>query len=314
MKRHQAILGITGYLALGAGMGTAAAQDQGHCNTFICGGNSPLVGSFQASPLSLDGTPNPDGVSVVRFESPSGNVLTLDVVDGRFVARDPSTGAVVSSHDDIVGFAIFLDTPAGEAIIRIVDYDDEVPAWAPGLAPRTSYGLSYDLPSEGVRGEDLCLAPAQGTAGDTAALLIRGEDYDIESKSVIPAQPNLFTIACAGDALAKMKLLGYDPEESDIELATAPVQRQATIKMLAADYCGSGTSYTELGQPLYWQNAASWFDPPPAGADVEAIWDQNGAVCLNQPRLVERGQVACALPTCEGFQPNDWEWVTYLPL
>ncbi len=97
----------------------------------------------------------------------------------------------------------------------------------------------------------------------------------------------VLTLACAGSAAAKMRLMNYGPHaDFDGEgLPATAAQRQATLKMLTADYCGTGHSYTANGTPLQWENQDGTvaFARPPRRP--EAIWTAAGAVCLDATRL-----------------------------
>jgi hypothetical protein len=170
------------------------------------------------------------------------------------------------------------------------------------------------------------------------AVLVKGETYAPSTATVTPHTRDgtrWFNIACVGTALAKMKLLGYDPETTGRH-ATTWKQRQATLKMLTARYCKEQEklSFTQTGQPLVWQNMRQWFPSPspaknplpvltvpapksslpaattPLGTtddNVEAVWNQDGAICLNEPRRPEwsREEIigACGvnIPRCDDY-------------
>ena len=91
-------------------------------------------------------------------------------------------------------------------------------------------------------------------------------------------------MACAGGALAKKKLLGYDLDFTGARASTRG-ESHATVSMISARFCG-GDSHTQDGTPLRWQNDRQWFNLEGAGSfKVEAMWGTDGkAVCLNQPR------------------------------
>ena len=92
--------------------------------------------------------------------------------------------------------------------------------------------------------------------------------------------------------------------------------------MLTADYCGDGTSWTVDGTPLLWQNKSGTVEYNSAllnedeGTEIEAVWDDKGAVCLSTPRLFDRAEVmeACALPECTGEEEGEWTTWTIVPL
>lgn len=125
-----------------------------------------------------------------------------------------------------------------------------------------------------------------------SALLVKGEIYDYETATVVEPTPpgRWFNIACAGSAIGKMKLMGYDPAPLKSAWKTKAWQRQATLKMITASYCeaASHEQFTQTGQRLAFQNRAEWFDPWSRvvydDSQVEAFWGAKGATCLNLPR------------------------------
>ena len=129
---------------------------------------------------------------------------------------------------------------------------------------------------------------------------------------MIPNQPRWITLACAGSAAAKTALLGYGPHgDFDGEGHSATVaQRQATLKMITADYCGTGQSYTVDGTPLAWENAGGTVTPMHEIGESEAVWTSSGALCLDTPRVVDRDDVSCSLPSCDALG-IEGEWMTH---
>lgn len=89
--------------------------------------------------------------------------------------------------------------------------------------------------------------------------------------------------SCTSGALAKCVVFGYAPWTVGADL------HQACTRMVRADYCGSGTSYTKDGTLI------DMFDPRgvqspanEAGFAFEAAWGPDGAVCANRPRFDAR--------------------------
>lgn len=87
-----------------------------------------------------------------------------------------------------------------------------------------------------------------------------------------------FTFACMGGAIAKCVLWGYRPWATYNGTPLAQYH-QACTRMVRADYCGTGTSYTKTGNRINFydtlgiqQDAADWV--------FEATWDVNGAQCF----------------------------------
>jgi len=147
-----------------------------------------------------------------------------------------------------------------------------------------------------------------------AAVVLGGETYDLESKTVVPKQARWLTIACAGSAAAKMRLLNYGPQ-SDFDGLGHPAtvsQRQATLKMLTADYCGTGTSYTANGTPLQYEDAEGTVTFSGTRGAVESVWTAQGALCLDTTRIAGP-TVACSRPSCANFDITDGVWASYVP-
>lgn len=96
-----------------------------------------------------------------------------------------------------------------------------------------------------------------------------------------------FNLACVGTAIAKLRLLGYDPVAAQSESGRA--ERQATLKMLTGRYHGS-TSYTSAGMPLMWERSDhKRYHGAPAEDRwrrdlVESYWTADGAICLSHRR------------------------------
>ncbi len=95
------------------------------------------------------------------------------------------------------------------------------------------------------------------------------------SKSDDPAR---FTFACMGGALAKCVLWGYRPWTSRNGVSLE-AYHQACTRLVRADYCGDGTSYTQQG------NRINLYDQLGIQQDTEdwtfeAEWDAGGARCF----------------------------------
>jgi hypothetical protein len=114
-----------------------------------------------------------------------------------------------------------------------------------------------------------------------------------------------FNIACEGTAIAKLHLLRHTAASQvgrtgpvvHPQRTTTISQRQTLLKMLTADYCGIGFPFTENGHPLSYAFEQRWepLFPRTNGsavafreivhASIDALWNQDGAVCLAVPRL-----------------------------
>ncbi len=279
-----------------------------------CGvGNGPIANGYPMSTLKLDGTLGPGNIRIAGVRSPGwGPMHTLDVIDDEFVARASPGGAIVAMGVNMVGWTIVIRTASNsEFYVLIKAYDNSVPAWTNSGGFHTVYSLGYIGALVKPKPNNLCGGPLT----EPNATLIAGETYDTETMTVNPNQPGWFTIACAGQAVGKMKMFNFGPNDSvDGQGPATWQERQATLKMLSADYCGDGTSHTESGLLVSWANSHGTIDPgePEPSLMHEALWDEHGAICLDEPRLWNRGDVACAavLPTCDQIASVDWTWDT----
>ncbi|EDM79975.1 hypothetical protein PPSIR1_23076 [Plesiocystis pacifica SIR-1] len=277
------------------------AQD---CPRWQCGYNTADVNGKSMQELNLDGLPNADGVAVVGVTVPAGllglNLLPaeLGVVGDALAAFTSPNGAPLTGAE-LVGAVLWLEVDGLPALPVTISGYEQVESWAEGSPPVDAYALTY-VDVEGAL--SLERSVCKGTLVDplqAAVVILAGERYDPETKAVLPDEDRWITLACAGSATAKVALLGYGPHgELGGQGAASVEQRQATLNMITANYCGDGHAYTEDGTPLAWEDAAGVVTPfMPPGAR-EALWDADGALCLDTPRLVERTEVGCELPTC----------------
>jgi hypothetical protein len=287
----------------------------GDCVPWRCGYNTSEVNGKSLQDLHLGGDPNDDGVELVGFLPPPGVAWswTLDVEGDALVAHGGQFGTSTLRGDQLIGSTILLQLDV-ELIVPVVIADhDEVESWASNGEPLSAYALVYaDLGTPSLQ-HSVC----KGTLVDplqAVVVVLAGERYDLDAKTVIADQDDWITLACAGSAAAKMALLGYGPNAA-LEGSANPAsveQRQATLKMITADYCGTGHSYTVDGTPLLWENQSGTVVLEGEPADHEAFWTADGALCLDTPRVVERSEVTCSLPSCDAFTLDDGEWATWV--
>lgn len=136
----------------------------------------------------------------------------------------------------------------------------------------------YDNP-EGTVGQ-------QWQVGTNHALIVSGETYTEDGSSAANG-PQWFQIACAGSAIAKMRLLGIDPWDPRTVEAGLSV---ATLKMLGARYGGT-SAFTRPGTPLRWErwDRRAFYGGPRRGLTIgplEGTWTAKGADCVSHLRLM----------------------------
>ncbi|PCC67737.1 hypothetical protein SAMN02745121_02373 [Nannocystis exedens] len=156
--------------------------------------------------------------------------------------------------------------------------------------------------------------------GSIEAIVLAGHHVDPVT-SVVSARSDTMLIACLSGAMGKALKWGYRPQ------ALGASAYQAAIRMVRADYCGDGVSWTEPGQaidikdewPVHdWSNPAQF-------TETEAIWGPNGALCLGTPRLQDEfdyADITCpggARPACSPgdtlatYQPAAMIWTRIRP-
>ena len=288
----------------------------GPCPEFGCGTNSPVVDTqFDFHDLSLLGPPkqpytipNTAGLAIVadprtgRAQIVQGRqAYDLAVVDGRFVgtsgASPPLQGAA------LVGATITLtmntkDGPVPRYLITIATVR-EMPFFLGG-GTTASYTLQW-RPLAGGPTINLCnniqlledlIAQQGGGESDYATQELMGmrtfetvvfEGDRINSHTMRTeklADDTWFDIGCAGHTLAKLRLT-----QNTIHGQTSVWERrQASLKMLVADYCDVGIPLTVAGQKLVWEGDLMHFFTPPRR--IEARWNETGATCLYAPRML----------------------------
>lgn len=319
MSMQRADLCIVVLMALQSGCDDPDVNDgvvfRDDCPVWRCGFNSAEVNGSSIRELNLDGQANADGMKIVGFVAPAGLLgnFALDTEGDALVARD--AGGTVLSGAQLVGSIILVKPPGTLALpipVTILGYD-EIDAWATGAPKVPTYALLYPDLSAVLGVRNVC----HGDLSDTlmaAVTVLAGETYDLDTKTVEADKPRWVTLACAGSAAAKLRLMNYGPHgdfDGEGNPATA-AQRQATLKMITADYCGTGEAYTANGTPLEWENAAGTVDSTTATSALEAIWTAAGALCLDATRLPDP-DVACSLPACAGLSLSDGEWATRVP-
>ena len=92
-------------------------------------------------------------------------------------------------------------------------------------------------------------------------------------------------------------------------------RQDATLKMITADYCGIGHSFTDQGIEVAWENTAQTVTSNET--EIEAMWGADGAICLDTPRFSSIQDIKSTCPEppppCSSIDPDDFvvEWVSY---
>ncbi|MEM9452767.1 MAG: ADYC domain-containing protein [Myxococcota bacterium] len=137
-------------------------------------------------------------------------------------------------------------------------------------------------------------------------------DLDVDDDGTHFEVADTLYIGCISGSVGKAGMWGYPQHDVGLEV------HQAATRMVRADYCGHGVSYTQTGTRLLYQDALGIktfpendpvYGPP---GNTEAMWTASGALCLMETRRPEVGyeNVLCngaPLPMCEGTDMlEDW--------
>lgn len=267
------------------------------CETWVCGSNSPILGGLYFHELNVNGFMNAEGFSVISLWQ-AGTSYRLSVEHGRIIGRAGSLQIQGAALQDA---QIRIRRGVQTYAIRIATISTTQTFARLNGAPRTletylldTTELSGDVPTTGWR--NLCSnSPSRdnpdllGMSG-THALVFEGERIDKATKLINPALDSTwFNIGCAGHALAKMASNAQNEvARVTYGFSTTIPERQAFLRMLTGDYCGTGKTFTVSGQPLQWMDWRGYtqYVSAPMNLELEARWTATGATCLNTPRVI----------------------------
>lgn len=286
------------------------------CGAWRCGFNAAEVNGRSLQNMRLYGESNGSDVRVVGYVPPLGSPLgsyTLAVEDDELVAK---RGGTRYTRQQLVGGIMMVRVGNDLPLPVTIAGTEMVDSWAQGGAPVAAYTLLYPEPKELLGSKNVCSGSLTDGLTNSATVL-GGETYDGVQKTVNSGMSGWFTLACAGSAAAKMKLMGYGPQSPrpNSGSAASVAERQATLKMITADYCGTGQSYTHTGTPVVWANREGTVDNSNYNSpgQIEAVWNEHGALCLENKRIAD-SVVGCELPSCEGLTAQDGMWMTHVAL
>jgi hypothetical protein len=276
------------------------------CSYSYCGTNSGVIDHYAFHELNLDGIPNREGFSILGM-SQGSDFYDLSVYRDRISAR--GTTKVLTGRD-LLGARIYLEHKSGMQYAMTID---DVGAVQEVVAPNSlieTYHFRWaaitldQLPGPVHAGaalaipgfdkvQDVCpeyLDPDGAPEWDEAAryvpvassLVFEGDRIDAEKRTVeATTNKRWFNLACGRDTLLKLRLTRSTMNTTGGNWRLA----QATLKMLSADYCGTGASFTMRGEPLSWRSL-SGMELLVSPTSFEARWDENGARCLDVPRAM----------------------------
>ncbi|MEZ4448475.1 MAG: ADYC domain-containing protein [Nannocystaceae bacterium] len=279
--------------------------------------NTSFIGGFEFSELDTNfGVAHNDsvllGVSVIYKRDP----IPLDAVwveKGMIVGRK---GTMVFKGHDFLNSRWSLkldydhdgsmDSSIETTILSVVD------DWTGVGDPYIRYNFAYDWKTAGGVIKKYIEPSEKPTPTcevdvDTGSLeAVAIGDLSVDRKSGdMSIRKNTIQIACFSSATGKTATWNYLYHLYDVKTF------ETMVRMIRADYCGDGYSWTEPGQKLQLEDVYGvngFVDP--SGKD-EAFWVVGGAAaCLNLPRHpgVNVADVVayCGIPECKGDEPTGY--------
>lgn len=120
-------------------------------------------------------------------------------------------------------------------------------------------------------------------------------DTSVTTSAIVEKVPDVMFIACHSGAAGKAPTWGY------VLYNLGHKRYTNVLRVIRADYCNSGESFTEPGQKVAVTDVLGISDQYDAAYKTEGLASiMDGWMCLDRPRLADLGDVtsACAIPAC----------------
>ncbi len=314
---------------------TSIETQAAKCTPHKCGLNSSFIGILPFNELHPD--PNettPEGLKVVSFKTSKGIPMNLVVHRSELKGRIPG-GYVVG--DDLVGSILVVQHEPTELQYEVSILElGQFPYFENGEGKMPTYRLGFRASGETGGFRKTCNNPFLTDGIHQFSVFFTGDRYDTNIGEVTAIGADALpwiNIACVGDVKQKVLMIRHAEAALAPGFETSQDQRTAAVRMFRADYCGDGRPYTLPNTPLDWENVGGDNGPwnvlnvDLASANIEAIWDETGAICLRKMRHPELGPVKCkqtgfgwatGVPECTDYQINHWReiggaFITALP-
>ena len=222
-----------------------------------------------------------------------GTVLKITLADGRVLASR-----------DLIGASLLIDQGDRLRRVRLDGIERDPDDKRRDVAPADVIWLH----SFAVEGPDGAWGPLceDGPDGRRQAISVAGR-FSYADVRFGAGEPGSFELACTAGAMGKCVRFGYHPWQtrnlpqpvSHHEGEPVPSQLDlfnACIRMVRADYGGDGTGTTRNGMLIDLYDDYGIQAPDlDHRMSFEAGWTQDGAVCVNHPRVKENislGEIA----------------------
>ena len=310
-------------------VGRSAAAVGARCDATGCGVNGPETDGHGFGDLNTYGKVNSLGYFIAGVAPLGRDILDLRVEETALVGQTRSDANVVG--EELIGVRIIVrheDVPAHYWTLRIADYADVTTYW---VGSDTQTIPSYEIAIRMDKGPWVSLCN-EGVISDYEqihhAFVFEGDRYDQQQKRVRDdhLDTGWFNIACTGATANKLLRLRHAQVAAEGDLAASAGDRTAMYKALVGDFCGTGESLTEPGVPLFTRLEQAWgWNHGCLAGTHEAVWNQDGAMCIDTYRLagdpMEATLEACGIPDCSAdvmlefwlygwtrtTNPSDWQ-------
>lgn len=138
-----------------------------------------------------------------------------------------------------------------------------------------------------------------------ARMVLYGDIHVDHDTGEISDRTNTIYFGCFSGAIGKAALWGYAPDNPNAQSVELEAFETAA-RAVRADYCGDGTSYTQVGNMVTLLDEFGINDHTLANFSTEAVWEAGaGAQCVSRIRLTGQKPdepIACAdghaIPSC----------------
>lgn len=289
----------------------------GQCPEVGCGANSPQVDNlleFHELSLTSGGqnipttVPNTQGMAIVVAANHRAQIIqngmSYDLsVSGGLISGGCAAPCVGLAGPALKGATIPLTVNGKLSYVISID-DVRTMSFFRGGGTTEAYSLTWrslSTPTGGMLCNNVPLLEDEikQHAGDDnyiqselmgmqpwETVVFEGDKIDGVHKTMSDGfDDNWFNIGCAAHLLAKLRLTRNTVHgQAPLTGGVAWQHRQATMKLLAADYCGGGAPLTVSGQKLVWEgDLMNYYTKPRL---LEARWSEQGATCIVAPRML----------------------------
>lgn len=317
--------GCTDGTAAGGGPGTGPGQDSPIFGDSLLGANGVLYNGMTLNGATLNGmTLNGMTLNGVQLNGVSLNGMTLNGVTLNGVTLNGMTLNGMTLNGSGLNGTLFSIGSGGAQLsgLSLIGSTWQLTVQVSGMAqpvpitlrfdniyadPKNPQGdvYLYDI-SYSLSGSPQWASLCTDTSGRPVSVVPIRNRWDFQTGGRID-DPSAVTFACINAALGKCVRLGYRPWatatrcQGKCETVSLADHHQACTRLIRADYCGNGTSYTQNGtlievyddlSPNINSNTMSW--------DLEGQWNPDGARCIGDARHAEL-LVSGRYPDCSGI-------------